>query len=57
MCITSEDVQYKQGRSSKFDTWGTTQKYFPMNESLLLLKYPVKQQSLTDCKNQLIRKY
>ena len=33
---TSEDVQYRQVISSDFGAGGTTQKYFPMNESLLL---------------------
>ena len=49
MCsVNQAHHQFKGGcavsvsRSSNFGTGGTTQKHFPMNESLLLLIYPVK---------------
>ena len=42
---TSEDVQYKQVNHQVLAQEGTTQKYFPMNESLLFLIYQVKMAS------------
>ena len=39
---TSEDVQYKQVNNQVLIQRGATQKYFPMNESLLLPIYQVK---------------
>ena len=39
---TSEDVQYKQVNNKPLVQGSTTQKYFPMNESLFLLMYQVK---------------
>ena len=39
---TSENVQYKRVDHQVLVQGGTTQKYFPINESLLLLTYPVK---------------
>ena len=42
---TNEDVQYKQVNHQVLVQRGTTQKYFPMNESLLLPTYQVKMAS------------
>ena len=42
---TSEDVQYKQVNDQILVQRGTTQKYFPVDESLLLLIYQVKMAS------------
>ena len=42
MCSTSEDVQYKQVDHQALVQEGTTQKYFPINKSLLLLIYQAK---------------
>ena len=39
---TSEDVHYKQVNHQVLVHRGTTQKYFPVDESLLLLIYQVK---------------
>ena len=38
---TNEDVQYKQVNHQVLVQGGATQKYFPMNKSLLLLIYQV----------------
>ena len=42
---TSEDVHYKQVNHQVLAQEGTNQKYFPMNESLLLITYQVKMAS------------
>ena len=42
---TSEDVQYKQVNHQVLVQRGTIQKYFPVDESLLLLIYQVKMAS------------
>ena len=48
----------KASRSSILEQGDTTQKYFPMNDSLLLLIYPVKQlAAFGRLQNQLIMEY
>ena len=42
---TSKDVQYKQVNHQVLLSGSTTQKYFPVNEPLLLLIYQVKMAS------------
>ena len=42
---TNEDVQYKQVNHQVFVERGTIQKYFPVDEKLLLLLYQVKMAS------------
>ena len=42
---TSEDVQYEQVSHQVLVQRGTIQKYFPVDESLLLLTYHVKMAS------------